>query len=150
MKTWIMSFSDGKKQVYNENFSKGVAAMGTYCRNKPERVIDDCRKYSPEKYEEKYNERKTNDGRKRNSLFRLAYEVGVKDVVYARKGFYQIVGRGVVTDTYAYDPHLFDDVPDLEWEHFVRVNWDPLFKRKVDFKLASQGVILKEFDDSGI
>jgi predicted HNH restriction endonuclease len=47
------------------------------------------------------------------------------DIIYAKKGPY-IIGKGVITKEYRYDPNILRGTI-ANWEHFVTVNWDKKF-----------------------
>jgi hypothetical protein len=46
------------------------------------------------------------------------------DIIYAKKGPY-IIGKGVITKEYRYDPNILRGTI-ANWEHFVTVNWGEL------------------------
>ena len=53
------------------------------------------------------------------ATWQFVHDLKPGDIVYAKKGMYKIVGRGVVTSEYYYE----DDVPEGEYRNYRRINW---------------------------
>ena len=53
------------------------------------------------------------------ATWQFANDIKVGDVIYAKKGMYKVVGRGVVTSDYFYN----EDVPEGEYRHYRKVDW---------------------------
>ncbi|MGN0829810.1 MAG: AAA family ATPase [Candidatus Ornithospirochaeta sp.] len=53
-------------------------------------------------------------------IWQFANEIKIGDIVFVKKGMHQIVGRGVVTSDYYFDPAIDEDYPNLrkvKWTH---------------------------------
>lgn len=74
---------------------------------------EDIRKAMKQAYGEEYNY-------KMNSLaaWEFSHSIQPGDIVYAKRGIYQIVGRGIVTSAYEYDPSF-----DAEYPHLLHIEW---------------------------
>ncbi|HEL0822026.1 TPA: AAA family ATPase [Streptococcus equi subsp. zooepidemicus] len=53
-----------------------------------------------------------------HATWQFANEIKPGDIVFVKKGMYQLVGRGVVTSDYYYNPSV-----DAEYPHLHKVNW---------------------------
>ncbi len=74
---------------------------------------EDIRKAMKQIYGEEYNY-------KMNSLaaWEFSHSIQPGDIVYAKRGIYQVIGRGIVTSAYEYDPSF-----DEEYPHLLHIDW---------------------------
>lgn len=126
----ILSYSDMKSRKYwvfapgegcdhwEECKSKGLMLVGWD-------DIDDLTKYKDKKSIDAALKKvypKDNDSYRKNDVSTLWYmcnEIQVGDVVYARNGLSEILGRGIVTSNYFYDGERADfcNVRTIKWTH---------------------------------
>jgi 5-methylcytosine-specific restriction protein B len=64
--------------------------------------------------------------------WQFVYDVKIGDVVYVKKGFHKIIGRGIVTGEYQHDPALG------KYPNVRSVNWD---KKKGEWEHPGQAVM---------
>lgn len=141
MNYWRMAFRIGSKgyEMWPDCFERGIAAIGYYKNGKP--VVEDCSKLTEDEYDEIWRRKRPRAISARNSLKNVAYKMEEGDVIYVKKGT-DIVGKGVITKEYKYDPTILKGTK-AEWEHFVTVDWGKNFSK---FRLvlgADQITVLK-------
>ena len=125
MKYWRTTFRIGglNQDLWPECYDRGIAAIGEY--NEYGESIPDLRYMSEAEFAELWNSGDFTSVTARMSFTILRFRMTTGDVIYV-KGQKEIVGCGVVTSEYDYNPNIMGDTAD--WEHFVRVKWDPDFK----------------------
>ncbi len=104
-------------------------------------LVEDCSKLTEDEYDEIWRRKWPKSGSARNSLKNVAYRMKKGDIIYVKQGLY-IVGKGVITREYEYDPDILRGT-EAGWEHFVKVNWEngfPKFNLVLD---ADQITVLK-------
>ena len=141
MNNWRMSFRIGKKghEMWPECCARGIAAMGYYFDGKP--VVGDCSKLTEDEYAEIWRTKGVVATSPQGSLKNLAYKMRKGDIIYVKEGV-NIVGKGVITEEYNYDPNILNGA-ESRWEHFVRVDWEkdyPSFELNLE---ANQHIVLK-------
>ena len=124
MNYWRMSFRIGRiKDLWPECFERGIAAIGEY--NDYGEGVPDLRHFSEAEFYDLWKRGDFTSMTARISLSQLRFRMTTGDVIYA-KGTKEIIGCGIVTSEYDYDPNIMGGT--AEWEHFVRVKWDPAFR----------------------
>ncbi len=125
MNYWRMTFRIGglKLDLWPECYDRGIAAIGEY--NEYDDSIPDLRHMSEAEFGDLWNRGDFTSITARISFTNLRFRMTTGDVIYV-KGQKEIVGCGVVTSEYDYDTNIMGGTAD--WEHFVRVKWDPDFK----------------------
>ena len=108
--------------LWPECYERGIAAIGEY--NEYDESIPDLRHMSEAEFADLWNCGDFTSVTARMSFTNLRFRMTTGDVIYV-KGQKEIVGCGVVTSEYDYDPNIMGGT--AEWEHFVRVKWDPDF-----------------------
>jgi hypothetical protein len=145
MTIWRMAMREGNggDDFFSECFDLGIAAI-CYTDEKHQPIVGDCRKLTPEQYEEAWKRRAPRNTTGRVSLRRVAYEIKKGDAIYAKDGV-EIEGKGTVIGTYehrtarsriprnTYEP----------WCHVVRVRWEKGFRRFTCRLGAEQWTVLK-------
>ncbi len=127
MNYWRMAFRVGSQgeEMWPDCYRRGIAAIGYYtAEGKP--IVRDCSKLTEDEYDQLWREKDPKNTSGRASLRNLAYRMKVGDVIYVKQGP-QIVGRGKVISGYQYNPRILRGAA-TEWEHFVRVDWEPDFR----------------------
>lgn len=144
MNYWRMSFRikrDNKNyDLWSDCYKRGIAAMSYYGHD-DEPVVGDCSKLTEDEYNEIWRAKGINATSPQGSLKKLAYKMKNKDIIYAKEGS-NIVGKGVITEEYNYDPNILNGT-EATWEHFVKVDWEKDF---IPFKLnleANLHIVLK-------
>lgn len=111
---WLYSPGEGASK-WDEFYHAGVIGIGWF-------EIGDLKQYDTREairqamkhaYGEEYNY-------KMNSLaaWEFSHSIQPGDIIYAKRGIYQIVGRAIVTSTYEYNPSF-----DAEYPHLLHVEW---------------------------
>lgn len=134
MNYWRMAFRIGSQgyEMWPDCYDRGIAAIGYWTDDGyGEEVVGDCSKITEDEYDEIWRKKEPKNISARNSLKNVAYRMKKGDIIYVKQGPY-IVGRGVVTRKYKYDPSILRGRK-TEWGHFVRVDWEKEFPR---FKLV--------------
>lgn len=142
MNYWRMAFRIGSRgyEMWPDCYERGIAAIGYYT-NDGNPVVEDCYRLTEDEYDEIWRRKRPDSTTARSSLKNVAYRMKKGDIIYVKKGPY-IVGKGVITKEYKYDPNILRGT-EAEWEHFVTVNWDKEF---TEFNLvlgADQIAVLK-------
>ena len=144
MNNWRMSFRieiDNKNyELWSDCYERGIAAMSYYDYD-GELVVGDCSILREDEYDEIWRTKRINATSPQGSLKNFAYRMKKEDVIYAKEGA-NIVGKGVITEEYNYDPNILKGTKS-RWEHFVKVNWEKDFH---PFKLnleANLHIVLK-------
>lgn len=114
--------------MWPDCFNKGIAAIGYYTGKNNKPVVTDCSKLSLAEYGRIWREKLPSHTTDKASLHRLAYEMKPKNIIYVREGTSAIVGKGKIISGYKYDPDILKGTP-MEWEHYVRVEWERDFPR---------------------
>ncbi len=123
---WLYSPGEGANK-WNKYFKNNVMGIGFS-------DIGDLSQYeSKNDIREKVLEI-TNDNNKHTNdilaLWQFANEVKEGDVIYAKRGMSEIIGRGIVTGNYYYDEEF-----DKDHKHMLKVNWKTKGNWKYDGKL---------------
>lgn len=93
-----------------------------------------------------------------HATWQFANEMKPGDIVYAKRGLYQLVGRGIVTSDYEYDPAREDGYPNIrhvnwthygEWEHPGQVVQKTLtdITQYTDYVQKLEALFTKDNDD---
>jgi len=131
MNYWRMAMREGTGGTdrFPDCYERGIAALDYWYRP-GRRVVTDCRKLTRDQFHEAWRRLLPRNTSGRKSLEWVAYEMREGDVIYARNGPY-IVGRGIVSGEYEYDPSILADIAEggEYWAHYVRVRWDPDFRQ---------------------
>jgi hypothetical protein len=79
----------------------------------------------------------------KRSLHQVVYEMNAGDIIYAKEGK-KIVGKGVVTGRYQFDPNdRIKDADDNPCQHQVPVDWDSDFP-EIEIQVGSLQIISVE------
>ena len=127
MKYWRMAMRDGEegRDRFPDCKQRGIAALDYYRDKSCQiRYVDDCRNLTKESYIRLLHGKISVSGY--NSLLSLWSKMKVGDVIYARSAPL-IVGKGIVTSGYEFDPDILKGAAGPKWAHFVRVKWDDIF-----------------------
>ena len=125
MNYWRMTFRVGSlnQDLWPECYDRGIASIGEY--NEDGEGVPNLRHLSESEFANLWNRGDFTSVTARMSLFNLRFRMTTGDVIYT-KGPKEIIGCGVVVSEYNYDPNIMEGTAD--WEHFVRVKWNPDFK----------------------
>ena len=93
-----------------------------------------------------------------HATWQFANEMKPGDIVYAKRGLYQLVGRGIVTSDYEYDPSYEDGYPNIrhvnwtdygEWEHPGQVVQKTLtdITQYTDYVQKLEALFIKDNED---
>ncbi len=111
---WIYSPGEGAKK-WNAFYKRGVMGLGW-------EEIGDLRLYSSQdEMKEAMKETlgtSTSHNNEAHATWQFRKEMKVGDVVFAKKGMFTLLGRGVVTSDYIYDPES-----DPEYPNIRKVDW---------------------------
>jgi len=127
-------------ELWSDCYERGIAAMSYYGYD-GEPVVGDCSKLTDNEYDDIWRTKGINATSPQGSLKKVAYKMKKEDVIYAKEGV-NIVGKGVITEEYDYDPNILNG-SESTWEHFVRVDWEKDF---LPFKLnleANLHIVIK-------
>jgi hypothetical protein len=106
--------------------ARGIAAID-YWGDDGERIVSDCRKLTPDQFEQIWRRKWPQGTTPRASMRHIWLDMKKNDVIYAKTGK-QVVGRGIVVGEYEYDPNILRERGGKQdWAHFVRVRWEPDF-----------------------
>ncbi|MGI6298464.1 MAG: AAA family ATPase [Saccharofermentanales bacterium] len=113
---WIYSPGDSA-EMWDEFYPKGIMAIGwdaigdlrqyaskTAMRNKMNECIDENRSFKNAAH----------------ATWQFVNEMKPGDIVFAKKGMYQLLGRGVVASDYKFNakrPDKYKNIRDVEWTH---------------------------------
>jgi len=142
MNYWRMSLRVGNQgyEMWRDCHERGIAAIGYYTAD-GEPVVEDCSKLTEDEYDEIWRRKNIKNKSGQGSLKKIAYQMKKGDIIYVKQGPY-IVGKGVVTREYRYDPNILKGTEE-EWEHYVKVDWkDSFSKFRLDLG-ADQTTVLK-------
>ena len=145
MNYWRMAFRVGSQgyEMWSDCFERGIAAIGYYTDDgKP--VVEDCSELTQDEYDEIWRRKRPRSISARNSLKNVAYRMKKNDVIYVKQGRH-IVGKGVITKEYEYDPEVLKGAKE-EWEHYVRVDWEEGFP-KFKLVLGADLITVLELDE---
>jgi hypothetical protein len=125
MNYWRMTFRIGcdNLDLWPECYDRGIASIGEY--NDYGEGVPDLRHKSEADFADLWNRGDFTSVTARISFTNLRFRMTTGDVIYAKEP-QEIVGCGVVTSEYDYNPNIMGGT--AEWEHFVRVKWDPDFR----------------------
>ena len=132
MRYWRMAMREGNqgRDRFPDCFAKGIAALDYWLEDRGgrfRRVVADCRRLTPEEFEEIWRRKWPKGTAPRASVRHLWLHVKKGDVIYAKTGT-RVVGKGRITSEYAYDPAILRGTPGGErWAHYVRVRWETDF-----------------------
>lgn len=109
-------FAPGKDaSMWDEFYDKGIMAIGwDYLGDLTQYPTKESIKAKMREKNGKPNYSYMNDGL---ATWQFCHDIKVGDIVYAKKGVDTIIGRGVVTSSYEYDPNR------KEYRHIHKVNW---------------------------
>ena len=124
MNYWRMTFRCMDESMWHECYQRGVASMSEY--NEDGEGVPDLTDVPASEFAAIWNSYSFRNITSRIGIYNLRYKMACGDVIYAKDGP-EIVGCGVVTSEYQYDPTVMDG-SDAEWEHFVRVDWNHNFR----------------------
>ncbi len=127
MNYWRMSFRIGSEgtEMWEECCDRGIAAIGAYDKN-GEPAVRDCSRLTEEELTLAFRKKKPGNAARLFSFKNLVYRMQEGDIIYAKQGPF-IVGRGVITSRYQYDPNIMKG-SEARWEHYVRVGWEKDFE----------------------
>lgn len=142
IKYWRMAFRIGSQgyEMWQDCYERGIAAIGYYTNDR-KTVVEDCSKLTENEYDEIWRKKLPKLTTPRSSLKNVAYRMKKDHIIYVKQGPY-IVGKGVITSQYKYNPDILEGT-EAEWEHFVKVDWENDFP---EFKLdlgANQITVLE-------
>lgn len=114
---WLYSPGRGADK-WDEFYDKGIMAIGwgeigDLSRFEDKNQIKETMKTTYNNHERSYK----NDA---HAVWQFAKEMKVGDVIFVKRGMYQIVGCGVVESDYIYDekqPGDYDNVREVKWTH---------------------------------
>jgi hypothetical protein len=121
---WRMAFKRKGVDVWEQCRKQGIAATGYYVDDKP--FFGDCSKISEEEFNAIWRRKGVKATSSQSSVKHVAYHMGDGDIIYAKNGT-EIAGKGVVRGGYHYQPGIVKQ-KDVQWEHYVKVDWDENFK----------------------
>ena len=109
-------FAPGKDaSMWDEFYVNGIMAIGwDYLGDLTQYPTKESIKAKMREINRKPNYSYMNDGL---ATWQFCHDIKVGDIVYAKKGVDTIIGRGVVTSSYEYDPNR------KEYRHIHKVNW---------------------------
>lgn len=109
-------FAPGKDaSMWDEFYDEGIMAIGwDYLGDLTQYPTKESIKAKMREKNGKPNYSYMNDGL---ATWQFCHDIKVGDIVYAKKGVDTIIGRGVVTSSYEYDPNR------KEYRHIHKVNW---------------------------
>jgi hypothetical protein len=137
--------SQGRDRFY-DCFAKGIAALD-YWDEHGRRIVADCRRLTPEQFEETWRRKWPQGTSPRASVRHLWMHMKKGDVIYAKTGT-QVVGKGRIISEYAYDPTVLRGTTGGEsWAHYVRVRWETDFVR-FHFRFDAQQYTILELTGS--
>jgi len=108
MKYWRMAFRIGDQgyEMWPDCYDRGIAAIGYYTNDgKP--VVKDCSKLTETEYDEIWRKKRPRSIAPRSSLKNVVYRMKKGHTIYVKQGLY-IVGKGVITRKYKYDPDILE------------------------------------------
>lgn len=111
---WIYSPGD-KASMWDEFSKQGLMGIGwddIGCSIKEFATKQDIKEHMKRVYNPEYSYK--NDA---HCLWQFANEIKVGDIVFAKKGMYKIIGKGVVTSDYVYDTER------QKYIHIRKVDW---------------------------
>ena len=118
---WLIAPGEGAKH-FDEFYAKGIVAIGWD-------YLGDLSEYSnSEEIGEAIQQHRGGSARPRNdasACHQFAYEMKVGDIVFAKKGRTEIIGYGIVTSEYRYEPERqhYKHVRSVDWK--MRGSWVP-------------------------
>lgn len=114
---WL--YSPGKNAAYWEEFSeKGIMAVGWGDIGDLSKFAD--KNQMKEAMRTTYNRLDRSYKNDVHAAWQFAKEIKVGDVIFVKRGMYQIIGRGVVESEYYYDenqPEDYNNVRKVKWTH---------------------------------
>jgi len=128
MRYWRMAMREGNQGLdrFPDCYAKGIAALD-YWDKHHRRIVTDCRRLTPEQFEETWRRKWPKGTSPRASLRHLWRDMKKGDIIYAKTGT-QVVGKGRIISEYAYDPTILRGTTGGErWAHHVRVRWETNF-----------------------
>ena len=129
MRYWRMAMREGSqgRDRFPDCFAKGIAALDYWDLDTGRRIVTDCRRLTPERFEAIWRRKSPRGSSARASVRHLCLDMKKGDVIYAKTGK-MVVGKGRIISGYAYDPAILRGTPGGElWAHYVTVDWEPGF-----------------------
>ncbi|MCX7015964.1 MAG: HNH endonuclease [Candidatus Sumerlaeota bacterium] len=128
MTYWRMAFRVGSRgdEMWPDCRKRGIAAIGYYT-DRGDPIVGDCSRLTEDEYNAIWRRKDPKNTSGRASLRNVAYRMKVGDVIYVKEGPW-VVGRGRVTKRYRHNPDVLKGAAS-EWEHYVKVDWEPDFAR---------------------
>lgn len=113
---WIYSPGDNAS-MWEEFYKLGIMGVGwdeIGCSLKEFASKEEIKEKMKSVYDANYSYKNN-----AHCLWQFAYEMKVGDVVFAKKGMHKIVGKGVVTSDYIYDPtrETYKNVRKVDWQN---------------------------------
>lgn len=144
MNYWRMAMRIGNQgpNQWPDCFKRGIAAIGYYDK-KGNPIVKDCRKITEKEYNEIWRKKRPLAGNPRKSLRNVAYRMKPKDIIYVKYGT-QIVGKGVVSQGYKYNPNILNGARE-PWEHYVKVDWKKDFT-PFTYKLGAEPITVLKLE----
>ena len=124
MNYWRMTFRCMDESIWPDCYHRGIAAVSEY--NDLGEGVPDLTDVPADEFSSLWDSYLFANITGKIAIHNLRYKMAPGDVIYTKDGP-EIVGCGVVTGQYQYDPRILDG-SDAEWEHFVKVEWDHSFK----------------------
>lgn len=114
---WIYAPGEEARK-WEQDYVKGIMAIGWN--------VGDIKKFNNKDEIHKVVKRLYNDGKNhhsvKNCLYDFANTLKPGDIIFAKKGESEIIGKGIVESDYIYDPdYTYDD--EKEYMHIRKVKW---------------------------
>lgn len=111
---WIYSPGDGASK-WNEFYQEGIMAIGwgDIGDLTPFSTKDDMKSIMKDRYGSEYTYKNA-----AHATWQFAKEMKQGDIVFVKKGMYQIVGKGIVESAYRFNPDRGDD-----YKHTRQMRW---------------------------
>lgn len=129
MRYWRMAMREGNQgsDRFPDCFAKGIAGLDYWDEHR-RRIVTDCRRLTPEQFEEAWRRKWPKGTSPRASLRHLWLDMKEGDIIYAKTGT-KVVGKGRIISEYAYEPTILRGTPGGEnWAHYVGVRWEMDFE----------------------
>jgi len=131
--------------MWDDFYERGIVAIGW------DSIGDFNQFANREEIEEKLNQNRENDINQKHSSFavwQFYKEMGIGDIVYAKKGKNQIIGKGVIESDYYYLPE------EKRFTHCRKINWQKIEEFEIDSAyiktltdISEKKELIKEIED---